>query len=125
MPSAIIYNTSTGEIVSFYEGSKQDIIANASDGLSYLLSTEDATNKYVVNDLLVDLPVEIIEQRDLERAWRNLRKTRWQLLVSSDWTQAPDAPVDSAAWAVYRQQLRDLPANTTDPRNVVWPEPPS
>jgi hypothetical protein len=125
MPSAIIYNSSTGEIVSFYEGSEQDIIANANDGLSYLISTEDTTNKYVVNGVLVDLPADVIEEKDLERSWHNLRKTRWQLLVSSDWTQVSDAPVDAAAWAVYRQQLRDLPANTTDPRNVVWPEPPS
>jgi len=125
MPTAIIYNSSTGEIVSLYEGSEQDIIANASNGLSYLLSTEDTTNKHVVNGGLVDLPADVLEQKGLERAWHNLRKTRWQLLVSSDWTQVPDAPVDSAAWAVYRQQLRDLPANTTDPRTVEWPVPPS
>ena len=54
-----------------------------------------------------------------------LRSSRNSLLKSSDWTQVSDAPVDQAAWATYRQQLRDLPASTTDPSNVVWPERPS
>jgi len=53
-----------------------------------------------------------------------VRLKRNALLASSDWTQAPDAPVDREAWAAYRQALRDLPANTTDPRNVAWPEEP-
>jgi len=29
------------------------------------------------------------------------------------------------AWLDYRQALRDLPANTTDPENPVWPEMPT
>lgn len=55
----------------------------------------------------------------------DLRLLRNQLLSSSDWTQVADAPVDQAAWAVYRQQLRDLPDSTEDPRNPVWPTPPA
>jgi hypothetical protein len=66
-----------------------------------------------------------IEEQDISREWVVLRGRRNRLLSGTDWTQVPDAPVDAAAWAVYRQQLRDLPANTTDPRNVVWPVPPS
>lgn len=58
---------------------------------------------------------------ELEAAARSKRNA---LLASSDWTQVPDAPVDQAAWATYRQALRDLPQNTTDPREVVWPTPP-
>lgn len=30
----------------------------------------------------------------------------------------------ATAWAVYAQALRDLPANTVDPANPVWPEAP-
>lgn len=30
----------------------------------------------------------------------------------------------AVAWASYAQALRDLPANTADPENPVWPEPP-
>tara|TARA_R110000868_G_scaffold63103_2_gene190254 strand:- start:109 stop:414 length:306 start_codon:yes stop_codon:yes gene_type:complete len=52
----------------------------------------------------------------------NLRAQRDAKLAASDWTQVADAPVDKAAWATYRQQLRDLPANTADPANPVWPQ---
>lgn len=56
--------------------------------------------------------------------WSSLRQERVELLSASDWTQVPDAPVDQQAWATYRQELRDLPDNTTDPRNPVWPDRP-
>ena len=54
-----------------------------------------------------------------------LRSQRDDLLAQSDWTQVADAPVDASAWATYRQALRDLPANTTDPRNPTWPTKPT
>ena len=50
-----------------------------------------------------------------------LRTRRNVLLSSSDWTQLPDTAVDRNAWTQYRQALRDLPANTTDLENPVWP----
>lgn len=53
----------------------------------------------------------------------SLRKRRDRLLAESDWTQMPDAPVDKAAWAAYRQALRDLPKNT-DPATPIWPKKP-
>ena len=56
---------------------------------------------------------------------QTLRSQRDELLAQSDWTQVADAPVDAAAWATYRQALRDLPANTTDPRNPTWPTKPT
>lgn len=56
---------------------------------------------------------------------RVLRNERNILLMQSDWTQVEDAPVDKAAWAEYRQALRDLPENTIDPENPVWPTPPA
>ena len=57
-------------------------------------------------------------------AWRALRSERDAYLKESDWTQVPDTPVDSAAWAEYRQALRDLPSTTDDPRNPTWPARP-
>jgi hypothetical protein len=42
-------------------------------------------------------------------------------LARTDWTQVADAPVDQAAWATYRQALRDLPASNADPRKIVLP----
>jgi len=64
---------------------------------------------------------------DLANSWEGLRRERNDLLVSSDWTQSPDSPVDDevkTTWATYRQQLRDLPATVSDPAEPTWPEAP-
>ena len=42
--------------------------------------------------------------------WEQIRLWRNQELSKTDWTQVEDSPVDKAAWANYRQALRDLPA---------------
>lgn len=60
-----------------------------------------------------------------EEAMNFLRKKRNELLLASDWTQLADAQVNKDAWASYRQELRDLPQNTTDPFNPVWPVKPA
>jgi len=57
--------------------------------------------------------------------WDDVRAIRDRRLASSDWTQVSDAPVDAAAWATYRQQLRDLPQNYILPEDVEWPEEPA
>ena len=53
-----------------------------------------------------------------------IRQQRDRLLKECDWTQVADAPVDQAAWATYRQALRDIPQQEGFPENVVWPEKP-
>jgi hypothetical protein len=52
------------------------------------------------------------------RYWRDAE------LARTDWTQVADAPVDQAAWATYRQALRDLPASNKDPRAIELPVAP-
>ena len=54
----------------------------------------------------------------------NIRAKRDRLLKESDWTQLPDAPVDSTVWAVYRQDLRDIPQQVGFPADVSWPAEP-
>lgn len=59
--------------------------------------------------------------------WAELRRERDQKLNDSDWTQMSDSPLsagDKTSWATYRQDLRDLPTNTSDPDNVTWPTEP-
>ena len=51
-----------------------------------------------------------------DSAMANIRATRNQLLKDCDWTQIADCTVDKAAWATYRQALRDLPSGITEPR---------
>jgi len=125
MTKGIIYDTITGEIQGSSSGNLEDVLLSKLDHQSVLISNEDHKDKRVIDGVLVPIPEEELEAQKLEKAWQSLRSGRALLLRNSDWTQVPDAPVDAAAWAVYRQQLRDLPANTTDPRTVEWPVPPS
>ena len=53
-----------------------------------------------------------------------VRKERDRLLADSDWTQVPDAPLDQAAWATYRQALRDVPEQAGFPSDINWPTTP-
>ena len=52
-----------------------------------------------------------------------LRKRRNQLLAETDYLALADVTLTDEMRA-YRQALRDLPANTTDPANPVWPTKP-
>jgi len=57
----------------------------------------------------------------------DIRAERDRRLAECDWTQISDAPLDDAAraaWAVYRQALRDVPQQAGFPGAVTWPEGP-
>lgn len=53
---------------------------------------------------------------------RQLRNT---ILAGTDWTQLPDSTADKAAWATYRQALRNVPAQPNFPHEIDWPVPPA
>ena len=53
-----------------------------------------------------------------------LRRERNARLAETDYLGLPDLGGFSAEMTAYRQALRDLPANTTDPANPVWPTKP-
>jgi hypothetical protein len=59
-----------------------------------------------------------------EQLASEIRAERNRLLAASDWTQVADAPVDQAAWATYRQALRDITAQLGFPEQINWPEAP-
>ena len=98
------------------------VVAEESFGGGWLQS--DVAN---IGDLYdgVNFTAPPTSQEDIDAAWVKLRSRRDGLLSLCDWTQVADAPVDDLVWAVYRQALRDLPANTADPMNPVWPEMPA
>lgn len=62
-------------------------------------------------------------QKDAEQA-KSVRDDRNKRLTETDWTQIADAPVDKAAWAIYRQALRDIPSQAGFPWDVQWPTQP-
>ena len=82
-----------------------------------------------------EAPFPIPTQQECEDYWNttlknklaleNLRRKRNFLIKGSDVYSLPDyphsTPEKKQEWLDYRQSLRDLPANTEDPVNPVWP----
>ena len=62
-----------------------------------------------------------IEQQE----WNKIRSKRDSLLSLSDWTQLEDSKENKESWAMYRQQLRDIPQTFSTPQDVIWPVPPT
>ena len=65
------------------------------------------------------------DQLNNDRAKSLLRIERNKRLAETDWMVLSDKTEISDAWKTYRQALRDLPANTSDPSNPTWPTKPS
>ena len=61
--------------------------------------------------------------KDAEQA-ANVRRTRTEKLKDCDWTQIADSTADKAAWATYRQALRDITTASGFPWTMTWPESP-
>ena len=77
-------------------------------------------NQVSLNQSLVDAAAaELVT----ENAWSDLRTKRTQLLSDTDYLALSDATL-SEDMRTYRQALRDLPANTSDPANPTWPTKP-
>jgi hypothetical protein len=76
-----------------------------------LTAEEIAEREAYVRDVL---PVEQMKA---------LRSKRNQLLTETDYLALSDSTLTDEMRS-YRQALRDLPANTVDPANPVWPVKP-
>lgn len=64
---------------------------------------------------------------DYDLQWKIVRAMRDQKLQESDWTRLDDVPFSDSqreAWALYRQQLRDI-TQQDNPFAITWPTPPS
>ena len=112
--------------------------AQATGGTVYQYSQRDGVEevegkwytKYILGPVFTDGETTAAEQeaaykamKDAEQA-ASVRNSRSGKLKDSDWTQVADAPVDKAAWATYRQALRDISAQAGFPQTVVWPTQP-
>jgi hypothetical protein len=67
--------------------------------------------------------------RDITEEWVSARKIRDEYLVASDLNVLPDrwaamSAEKQAEWSTYRQALRDIPSNFTDPADIQWPTKP-
>lgn len=79
--------------------------------------------KWYTKYSVADMDDEAKAAKDAEQA-KSVRDTRNKRLADSDWTQLIDAPVDRQAWIVYRQELRDISAQTGFPWDIQWPAQP-
>jgi hypothetical protein len=78
------------------------------DGWVYLVMVESKTQEDI--------------DADKNLAMSMIRSRRNQLLTNSDKTQLADRVNDQAAWAAYREVLRQLPETIEDPRTFQdWP----
>jgi hypothetical protein len=82
----------------------------------------------LVNGQIVNRDSSIVESETNALALQVLRRARNDLIKATDFALLPDAPSSIIekldAIKTYRQALRDLPANTADPKNVSWPVSP-
>jgi len=86
--------------------------------------------KYILGPVFVDGETTAAEQeaayhatKDAEQA-KSVRETRTTKLAESDWTQIADSTADKAAWATYRQALRDISTQSSFPWDITWPVQP-
>lgn len=123
MIEVCIYQKSNGDISRcLLLQNASEVLLNTGEGEAWIEGTFDPELYYVVGGNAVLKPIDPVAE--YEQAAAQLRSARNAKLSACDWTQIPDAPVDKVAWAIYRQALRDLPSNTIDPLNPVWPTPP-
>ena len=73
-----------------------------------------------IDQSLVDAAASTIQT---ELNWQDLRDKRNKLLAATDYLALSDTTL-SAEMRTYRQALRDLPANTSDPASPSWPTKP-
>jgi hypothetical protein len=87
--------------------------------------------KYILGPVFTDTEeataaeqeAEYKAMKDAEQA-KSVRTSRGEKLKDSDWTQVADAPVDKAAWATYRQALRNVTGQEGFPWTITWPTQP-
>lgn len=68
---------------------------------------------------------QFTNEPDIKSVLFEVLQKRQALLINTDWTQLPDAPVDKQAWAAYRQHLRDITQQPDFPTKIDWGTPPS
>jgi hypothetical protein len=84
---------------------------------------QEIDGKWFTKYSVSDLDADGIAAKDAEQA-KSVRAERNRLIAECDWTQVEDSPVDKAAWATYRQELRDLTLQAGFPFDVTYPTKP-
>ena len=104
-----------------------EAIYNTHSSVVYIEDTDTGVIAKDVSGNVVDLDAAAVETETtvVTTAWNlaALRQQRNRLIAETDYLALSDATLTDEM-STYRQALRDLPANTTDPANPVWPTKP-
>ena len=91
------------------------------------VTIDDGSGAFDVNGNQIALDQNLIDAAAIEvsseRVLKKMRTERNKLLAETDYLALADATLTDEIRS-YRQALRDLPANTVDPANPVWPVKP-
>lgn len=115
------YKISGDGVLDTERGAKIPNDSNNRDWREYLAWVADGTN---VAD------PEFTQQELDDNAWAVLRVERDRLLNSTDFMMTQDfyankmTAQEQTDVTTYREELRDLPDNTSDPHNPTWPTKP-
>jgi hypothetical protein len=108
-----------------YDNEEHTAIRRTSDGA---IIPKDIRNSDYAEIVASGEPIaDYVDPRTPQQIWADIRSERDGLLAETDWVVVKAQEVGEAvpaAWVTYRQALRDLPANTADPANPVWPSAP-
>ena len=92
--------------------------------VAYRDGVEQIDGQWFTKYSVADMNDDAKAAKDAEQA-KSVRSDRNQRLKDSDWSQGKDiADAVSQPWAVYRQALRDVPAQAGFPWDVTWPDQP-
>ena len=145
MRNYIRFRKDTGKITQtgMYPESQANLLVDDEHDVIFA-SASDHTH-YVKNGSIVEYPERPSDDHEFdfileqwvdtktdeiraEEALEALRRERNIKLAMSDWTQLPDSPLNEeqkAAWAEYRQALRDIPNTGVLSTDLIqWPQPP-
>ena len=102
-------------------------IYNTHPNVKSIFDVENGVIAYDADGNVVTLDTAAVEAETItvENDWnfQALRRKRNRLIAETDYLALSDSTL-TTEMSAYRQALRDLPANTTDPANPVWPTKP-
>lgn len=68
---------------------------------------------------------QFVTMHETAYKWQQVKRQRDQLLQECDWTQLNPNFLHQQQYQTYRQQLRDIPQDFSDPDAVIWPDKPN
>jgi hypothetical protein len=140
MKSYIVYDDRNGKILRSVFCTENDSLIQIKETWEKIIEGQAKDDEnYIENNKIISISTKpsINHVFDYEtKTWvlgnvdyiaEQIKEKRNKLLKEFDWTQLPNNPLTlekQQAWAVYRQQLRDIPQQSGYPTNVIWPTQP-